>query len=309
MKKKTCFVIMPFSKTSDKHDEHYWNNFFQAIKTQMELHSFICKRSETGPYSVIKQIIENLSESDLVVAVLTDLNPNVWYELGIRHSLKNGTLMLLEETQRIPFDINAYGLVKYSDDISLADKLKKEIASYLDKLENSKFYDSPVLDTLKTPIKYKDEFDELKKLILEISKENSDKQLSNFQASRNIFNRILWVDDYPSNNEQVISFFENMDIRFDLAINTTQGIKLFQENGYDLIITDMGRGNEPDAGIRFINELKALNNKNIPPIIVYASSRAISIYGDLARKLGAIATFNGVSNIISYISKFFNVYE
>jgi hypothetical protein len=50
-------------------------------------------------------MLGGIVNSDLVLAVLTDYNPNVWYELGTRHSLRHGTIMMLERGQKIPIDI------------------------------------------------------------------------------------------------------------------------------------------------------------------------------------------------------------
>lgn len=36
MDKKKCFVIMPFSKTTEEHDEAYWTEFFDTIQKIME---------------------------------------------------------------------------------------------------------------------------------------------------------------------------------------------------------------------------------------------------------------------------------
>lgn len=302
MVRMTCFVIMPFSKTSEKHTEIYWNNFFELIKSEMELKQFICERSETGPHNILKHIIEKISESDLVISVLTDMNPNVWYELGIRHSLRNGTLMLIEDTHKIPFDISSYGLIRYSDDISLSNRLRKEIESYLDKLKGNKYFDSPVLDFLDLPSRHKGKIDEMYELVLKIANEKSEKKIEKYPMRKVKYNRILWVDDYPSNNEQIINIFESKNVRFDIAISTEQGIKLLVENEYDLVITDMGRGTEPDAGLQLIRRINRLENKNIPPIVVFASYQAIEKYGHIAIELGATEAFNGMGKLISYIS-------
>lgn len=77
----------------------------------MEENGFTCIRSEVGPYKLFANIVENIDKSDIVVSVLTDFNANVWYELGIRHTLHIGTLMLLQEGQNPPFDIKDFGIV------------------------------------------------------------------------------------------------------------------------------------------------------------------------------------------------------
>lgn len=303
MENKNCFVIMPFSQTTDKHTENYWTNFFLVIKREIEEFGYSCSRSEVGPYNILKQIVEKINESDLVIAVLTDLNPNVWYELGIRHSLKNGTIMLIEDLQKVPFDISSYGLVKYSDDITLATRLHNEFGIYLKKLNIAGHYDSPVIENIGIPLKFQQKFDFLYDLVLKISKEKSvlpyNEEIA-IPLTRH--NSILWVDDYPSNNAQVIELFQDR-IHFDIAISTVQGIKLLADNQYDLIITDMGRGNEPDAGLQLINQIKKKYPACKTPIIVFASVQAIRKYGNQAKESGAKVTINGLSEIINFISK------
>lgn len=299
---KKCFVIMPFSKTTEKHDEEYWTTFFETIKEVMDELGYDCNRSEVGPYKLFTNIISNINNSNIVVAVLTDFNPNVWYELGIRHTLKTGTIMLLQEGQKPPFDIGDYGIIFYKDSIRPDKFIKKEIKKYLDKF-NDATCDSPVIHfldnkTVKNDLEKRLEEMELllRKIIEELPKGNHVKSAGGIRQ-----NRVLWVDDYPSNNELVINFLENKNISVDIAISTKQGVDLFKKNLYDVIITDMGRGSESDAGITFIKKLKDLNCKT--PIIVCASYNAIRTFGDYALSLGAYSVAYNISNFISALSE------
>lgn len=113
-------------------------------------------------------------------------------------------------------------------------------------------------------------------------------------------NRILWVDDYPSNNSAIMHLFEDKNIHFDIAITTQQGIERFKKQSYDIIITDMGRHYEQDAGITLIKELNKLNCKT--PIIVYASFNAIKKYGKKALEHGASRVLCNPFDVISEIS-------
>jgi len=293
---------MPFTQTTEKHDSKYWNDFYLTIKNEIELLGHICFRSETGPHNIVKNIIENLNTSDIVIAVLTDMNPNVWYELGIRHSLKNGTLMLIENSQKIPFDISSYGLIQYEDGISLSNTLKIEVKKYLNKLESSKCTDSPVIDFLNIPIARQKRIDETYELVPKLSNEIAVNTNDN-SKSKNHYNRILWVDDYPSNNRVVIDFFENHGVRFDIALNTLQAMTLLKENEYDLIITDMGRGSREDEGLILLSKISKLDDKCNIPVVVFASKQATKKYGKDALELGAAATLNGSDQIKAFISK------
>ena len=105
----------------------------------------------------------------------------------------------------------------------------------------------------------------------------------------------------------VISLFQNRNIRFDIALNTEHELDLVVENEYGLIITDMGRGSQPDAGLQFIRRINQLGMQNAPPIAVFASYVAIGKYGHEAKKLGAIAALNEFADIISLIGQIFDM--
>lgn len=297
---KKCFVIMPFSKTVDNHDEEYWTIFFDTIKMIMEEKGYFCTRSEVGPYKLFCNIINNIENSDIVIAVLTDFNSNVWYELGIRHTLRTGTIMLLQEGQKVPFDISDFGIIFYKDSIGLEQRIKKSIEDYLDKLDDS-ICDSPVISSLNGSAcnNVEKKLEEMQQLIWrlidEVPRENTT--IGKAKVKRN---RILWVDDYPINNESVVNLFEDKNIRFDIALTTKQGLELFKSELYDLIITDMGRGEESDAGLSLLKELRLLHCQI--PVVVYASRRAIARYGDESLRLGAYKVTSGIGNIISIIS-------
>lgn len=299
---KECFVIMPFSATTENHTEKYWKQFYENLQDILGKFRYECKRSEAGPYNLISQIVDKIRCCDLAIAVLTDLSPNVWYELGIRHSLKNGTIMLLQKGQKIPFDISSYGVLFYDDGISVNLDLKEQINKYIKKLEVESC-DSPVLDRLQNTMAIEplnEKFDKMYELILKLTKNNNDES-NKVHFKANISNRILWVDDFPSNNQLVIDIFQEKNIRFDIALNTHQAISLYKENSYDLIITDMGRGNEHDAGLKLITELNKISCNT--PIVVYASSSAIRRYGAQAYELGAQAVVNCINEIVSLISR------
>src|ERR1043166_2733033 len=86
-----CFVIMPFSMRKDGRSEQFWGNFLDNFLTPYLLGcGFTAIRSSARPDNIVKGIMEELAWSGVVLAVLTDFNANVWYELGVRHSLQRG---------------------------------------------------------------------------------------------------------------------------------------------------------------------------------------------------------------------------
>ena len=56
---------------------------------------------------MVREIITNLVMAPIVIADITDENPNVYWELGVRHSFEHGTIIIAEEGTKRRFDIGA----------------------------------------------------------------------------------------------------------------------------------------------------------------------------------------------------------
>jgi hypothetical protein len=149
---KKCFVIMPFSKTAPSRIERYWtdhyNNFLKPKIDSVE--GIEAERSKPLRGQILKDIITDLIFADIVVADLTDNNPNVFYELGIRQSFKHGTITIAENGTKVPFDIKGKGVLFYhpKDHIKNAEFEKDFIEALKDCLSNPNKPDSLILETI-----------------------------------------------------------------------------------------------------------------------------------------------------------------
>src|ERR1700720_1704544 len=87
-----CFVALPFSPTASVSGEDTWRLIFEEkIRPAVEGFQpqdggarFLCERQETRQGRWSEEIADRLLTADLAIIDLTDLNPNVWTELGIR---------------------------------------------------------------------------------------------------------------------------------------------------------------------------------------------------------------------------------
>ena len=151
----TCFIIMPFGKT-DTHTEEYWTNHFDHFLKPFLTTKFpdlAIRKSEPIRGDILNQIILDLIKSRIVIADITDLNPNVIWELGVRQSFKHGTITIAEEDTDLPFDLNRKGTLFYklsshpfgSTPKSFLDQLAKAIRDCLDKPNRP---DSPILESI-----------------------------------------------------------------------------------------------------------------------------------------------------------------
>ena len=149
--KKTCFVIMPFSETTEEHTEAYWTDHFaEFLKPLIESAGpFAARRSEALRGDIVRTIISDLVTSPIVVADLTDRNPNVYWELGIRQSFRHGTITIAQEGTELPSDLGGKGTLLYSRNRSADKGFQRLIAEALaDCVARPEGPDSEVLEVV-----------------------------------------------------------------------------------------------------------------------------------------------------------------
>jgi hypothetical protein len=116
--KRACFVVMPFSgRTLNPQGIAPWDEIYRDhIKPTVESAGLGCFRADeiVRPGSVIADVVEAVASSFLVVAEMTGQNPNVFYELGVRHALSRRTILLAQSVDDIPFDLRDFRTIVYS---------------------------------------------------------------------------------------------------------------------------------------------------------------------------------------------------
>ena len=108
-----AFVAMPYG-TKDEID---FNAVFrELIKPALESAGFEVFRAdeEMRAGNIRTDMFQELLLADLVVADLSIDNPNVWYELGVRHALrKRGVVQITCRRDQTPFDVLTERSVRY----------------------------------------------------------------------------------------------------------------------------------------------------------------------------------------------------
>jgi TIR domain len=121
-KQPVCFVSMPFGKKRSPwsgvevdFDEIYATSIQPAVQAE----TGICVRADEDINSRIfyKPIFSRLIHSELVIADLTMANPNVLYEVGIRHAARSrATILVMARGETAPFDLALFRSVIYDLD-------------------------------------------------------------------------------------------------------------------------------------------------------------------------------------------------
>ncbi|WP_235489885.1 hypothetical protein [Streptomyces roseoverticillatus] len=113
--------------------EHHLGIFEQVIAPACERHGIIAVRADGIAHAgdITEQICQHVIESDLVIADVSGGNPNVMYELGLRHVTGKPTIHIGEAGQ-LPFDIASIRTIRYQRARSHLAGARKEIESALE---------------------------------------------------------------------------------------------------------------------------------------------------------------------------------
>jgi hypothetical protein len=116
--KRRCFVIMPFGKRLDVADVEvdFDEVYLNFIKPTVEAEGLECIRcdevDEAG--NIHKRMFKLIWEADVAIADVSIPNPNVFYELGIRHALRKAvTVIIRNKNATLPFNIANMNTVEY----------------------------------------------------------------------------------------------------------------------------------------------------------------------------------------------------
>lgn len=120
---RVVFVLMPF-------DPEFDAVYRDLIQRTLVDAGFRVLRADDllANANVLRAIIMGIRDSDMVVADLTGLNPNVLYEVGIAHALEKPVILLAQDIEEVPFDLRQYRVVVYSRDFSAAPRLAATLA-------------------------------------------------------------------------------------------------------------------------------------------------------------------------------------
>lgn len=149
---KICFFIAPIGPDGSDIRKRSDQVLRHIIKPAADGAGYKAIRSdeiaETG--AITAQVIEHLIDDPLVIADLTGWNPNVFYELAVRHAFKKPVILIIQQDQSIPFDVSTERTIFFDHrDLDSAKSCRDEIIRQIQSIEaNPGKIDSPVSRTL-----------------------------------------------------------------------------------------------------------------------------------------------------------------
>jgi hypothetical protein len=107
------FVIMPFEPALD-------DVYNRAIKNACKRMLIIVGRADDifSASAVLDDITTALYNSGIIIADCTHRNPNVFYELGICHTLGRKVVLISQNRDDVPFDISYIRYIRYTPSVA-----------------------------------------------------------------------------------------------------------------------------------------------------------------------------------------------
>jgi len=151
-KEKQCFVIAPIGEDNSdtrKRSNQILKHIIEPVTLQL---GYTTTRADklSKPGIITSQIINHLLEDDLVIADLTEKNPNVFYELAIRHAIRKPVVQIIFHTETLPFDISASRTIKFDHkDLDSVAICKEELEKQIKAVEkDASLVDSPISNAI-----------------------------------------------------------------------------------------------------------------------------------------------------------------
>lgn len=151
--KDKCFIITPIGDDTDPIRRHIEGIIDAALRPALEdKYDLVVAHRISEPGSITKQIITEIYSAKLVVANLTNRNPNVMYELALRHSLGKPVIMIAEKGTPLPSDIVMERTIFYQNDARGVIELRESIAAAEKEIDYDKT-ESPIYNVLHDVLK------------------------------------------------------------------------------------------------------------------------------------------------------------
>ncbi len=147
-----CFFMAPIGNEGEEKRRHSDMVLSTLVAPALSQSGLKVIRADqiVKPGMISKQIIEYIWKSRLVIVDLSFHNPNVFYELAIRHMLGKPTVHIVKGSDGIPFDIGSFRTIELEDMgydfVARIETHKVTIANYVrEALDGSSSADNPIL--------------------------------------------------------------------------------------------------------------------------------------------------------------------
>ncbi len=124
--KPKAFVVMQFS-------EPYNEVYSEVIRDACKLFGLEAVRADEiyGPGLIIKDVIDQILSSRVIIADISPPNPNVYFEVGYALAWSKPIVLLAKKGTDLPFDVSAFRVLFYEDSISGKSRVEEGLKRHL----------------------------------------------------------------------------------------------------------------------------------------------------------------------------------
>ena len=139
-----CFIIMPITTPDHlidkyKDDADHFSHVLDCLFTPALKYAGFepVSPKSTGSDVIQADIIKQLSTCELVLCDMSILNPNVFFEFGIRTALNKPVALVIDDkTRNIPFDTSIINFYRYTSSLD-AWSIDKEVSTLAEHVKNA----------------------------------------------------------------------------------------------------------------------------------------------------------------------------
>ena len=136
--KKNCFVIAPIGDSDSgtrKRSDQVLKHIIDPAVSECGYKPIRADDIEK-PGIITSQVIQHIVDDPLVIADLTERNPNVFYELAIRHAIAEPCIQIIASGEQIPFDVAPTRVIFFDHhDLDSVEEAKQKIVQQIRELE------------------------------------------------------------------------------------------------------------------------------------------------------------------------------
>jgi hypothetical protein len=121
-----AFVVMRFTQLFN-------DVYLEVIKSVCNEFGVSAIRADEvyGPGMIVKDIIDQVTAAQLVIADISEPNANVYFEVGYALALNKPSILLAKKDTPLPFDVSGFRVLFYEDSIGGKPRVEEGLRNHL----------------------------------------------------------------------------------------------------------------------------------------------------------------------------------
>lgn len=137
-KKPICFVMMPISDAHGYESGHFSRVYEYVFKPAIERAGFHPERADDTVKTdyIVVGIVKKIIDAEMVLCDMSGRNPNVLYELGLRHAYQKKVVLTKDRATDKIFDVQGLRYTEYDGSLRV-DTVQKDVLRLAEALKST----------------------------------------------------------------------------------------------------------------------------------------------------------------------------